>query len=197
MQQSPKPSSSRARDFKKGVSADDNRRRREANVNAIRKDKKEDGLSKRRNISLDDTNGGNSTDISIITEIGVITDATMKKPSIADIPTFLAGLASSDGTTQLNSLRGFRKLLSLEKNAPIQECIDCGSIPILISYLQRADRTDLQFEAAWALTNIASTDQTEIIVQNGAIPYLVQLLLSSSPDVREQVLTFAYSFILI
>ena len=143
------------RDFKKGISCEDNRRRREKEVVQIRKEKKEEGIAKKRgSISNNFTNQITENETSL-------DDSTREKNfSISDIPELFTGLSQdNDLINKIFCLRGFRRLLSIEKNPPVQQCIDSGAVPHFVLCLQRSDCMELQFEAAWALTNIASTDR--------------------------------------
>uniref|UniRef100_A0A4W4FLE5 Importin subunit alpha n=1 Tax=Electrophorus electricus TaxID=8005 RepID=A0A4W4FLE5_ELEEL len=76
-----------------------------------------------------------------------------------------------------------RKLLSSDRNPPIDDLIKSGILPILVcAHCSRF------FEAAWALTNIASgtSEQTQAVVQSNAVPLFLRLLHSPHQNVCEQ-----------
>lgn len=144
------------------------RRRTEVTVQ-LRKDKKDDQILKRRNIPLD-------VQTSVLTELSAY--------SLQDI---VRKAKDSEISEKLEGIQLVRKILSKGRNPPIDELISVGLVPILVECLSLDDSV-LQFEAAWALTNIASgtSIQTKTVVQCGAVPILIMLLSSEHLNVCEQ-----------
>lgn len=97
------------------------------------------------------------------------------------------GVMSDQVEEQIQATTKFRKLLSKERNPPIERVIETGVVSRFVEFL-RSPHTLVQFEAAWALTNIASgsAQQTQVVIESGAVPIFVELLSSPEPDVREQ-----------
>lgn len=149
------------------------RRRNEVTVE-LRKNKREEAVLKRRNVPTMDATTTDEDDF-------VSSSINLKK---------LAKTASdaSNPEQQLQAVQAARKLLSSDKNPPINDLINSDILPILVECLKRHDQPMLQFEAAWALTNIASgtSEQTNQVVQAGAVPLFLQLLLSPAQNVCEQ-----------
>jgi importin subunit alpha-1 len=108
---------------------------------------------------------------------------------LANLPQMVASLQHPDPQVQLQATTHFRKLLSIERKPPIHQVIATGiAVPKFVEFLGRDDDAALQFEAAWALTNIASgtSEHTRVVIEHNAVPIFCRLLNSPNDDVREQ-----------
>ncbi|XP_024962456.1 importin subunit alpha-2-like [Cynara cardunculus var. scolymus] len=163
--------------YKVAVDAEEGRRRREDNMVEIRKNKREESLQKKRREAL------TGSQFSV-----PVQSASAAEKKLENLPAMVAGVWSDDNNMQLEATTQFRKLLSIERSPPIEEVIQSGVVPRFVEFLVREDFPQLQFEAAWALTNIASgtSEHTKVVIDHGAVPIFVKLLASPSDDVREQ-----------
>ncbi|KXJ15484.1 Importin subunit alpha-1 [Exaiptasia diaphana] len=179
--------SSRLKTFKnRGKDSSEMRRRRNDVTIELRKANRDSQVLKRRNLTELET--------SPLKEH----NAQQQVIQILPLPTVLENLHKGDDNLTFKSIQSVRKMLSKEKNPPINDVIKAGLIPYLVKYLERSDFPLLQFEAAWALTNIASgnsdqtkatpalravgnvvtgrDDQTQAVIENNALYYFRNLL---------------------
>ncbi|CAI8046290.1 Importin subunit alpha-1, partial [Geodia barretti] len=152
-----KENSGRLRSFKnRGKDQDEMRRRRNDVTVELRRAKKDEQSLKRRNLQVepDET---------------PLQESNKTVPLDLSLPAIVSNINSLNPEAQLSGVQSCRKLLSKEKNPPIDAVIGSGVVSKLVEFLARADNHKLQFESAWALTNIASgtSEQTMFVVQSG------------------------------
>jgi len=172
----------RARYKNAGLDAKELRRRREEDSVQLRKQKRDDVLSKRRTLAP----------ASMKDDMNDDEDSTGVRSDSAEYPVtreMVEGLKQDENLQLLiENAQKVRKILSKEPQPPIDEVIQSGVIPRFAELLKRNDCAILQFEVAWVLTNVASgsSQQTKTIVDSGAANTFIELLDSSHPEVREQ-----------
>ncbi|TPX54189.1 hypothetical protein SeMB42_g00394 [Synchytrium endobioticum] len=156
------------------------RRRRDEVAVEIRRQKREDSVAKRRNINAVVAGSLSESEDENLAGTG---GSQLQE----HLPAMVQGVYSGNVEEQLAATARFRKLLSKERSPPIDDVVESGVIPKIVEFLRSPNHL-LQFEAAWALTNIASgsSDQTQVVIESGAVPIFVELLSSPVADVREQ-----------
>jgi len=175
---STKTNSSRLQSYKNhGKGADESRRQRQQYTVSLRKKKRDEHLEAKRNLRANESMSegeGNDDDQDANRNFNL--DDLFKRAS------------SDDPTIRFEAIRAARKLLSIDRNPPIDQLIQCQFLPILVQCLKLDQYPDLQFEAAWALTNIASgnSHQTQAVADADAVPHLLRLLSSNHGNVCEQ-----------
>ena len=161
--------------LKSGVDLERAPRRREEMSLSLRNRKREELLEKRRK-------GQDEGKIQVEE-----TEESVEK-LLAQLPEMATLIKSSSKDDQFKGTFMIRKLLSVEANPPIDEVIQTGMLPRLVEFLDIHDNPQLQFEAAWTLTNVASgtSEHTMFVIQNNAVPRFIQLLQTPNEDLREQ-----------
>lgn len=184
---------SRLKSFKNhGRDLEDLRRRRTESSIELRKQKKEDQALKRRNIcddhNDDEDDKTNATSVSNANSGTTSYSLAQQSLTLAEIIDILHKSATTHEEQLFPAVQAIRKMLSRERNPPIDDVIKANLVANLVKFLANGEQPMLQFEAAWALTNIASGTslQTRHVVDSGAVEPFVKLLSSPNSNVCEQ-----------
>jgi hypothetical protein len=146
----------------------------------IRKNKREELALKRRNINLESTVEQTEEDSFLSTLI------SSNDNGLANLIAMV--FDNNDQDIVLQGTRMVRKVLSRASEPPIDEVIASNVVPRFVQLLD-CENDDIQFEAAWALTNIASgtSEHTKAVLQSGAVPAFVKMSKNSEKwENREQ-----------
>lgn len=173
-------SSSRLNHYKnKGKGVEDLRRQRSEASVELRKVKKEEQFLKRRNLVAPDADSKEND--PVIKGEGVM----MGEDEV--VRTLTSGKVN-DLELVFKAVQSVRRMLSRQRNPPIDRVIKLGLMPSLVTHLNSFNQPQIQFEAAWALTNIASgsSEQTRKVVKAGAVDSFIKLLSSNNLAVNEQ-----------
>ncbi|XP_064108319.1 uncharacterized protein LOC135216772 isoform X2 [Macrobrachium nipponense] len=98
-------------------------------------------------------------------------------------------MGHDDLVVRLKATIKARRKLSLYEIPEVTGFMAAGIINPAVESLQ-INNTDLQYEALWVLTNIASgkSEDTKEVVDRGSVPLIVGLLNSPDPRIREQAI---------
>jgi importin subunit alpha-1 len=127
--------------------------------------------------------------LHFFSDFALSTDIGAESLDASSIPQLIRALRSTLLRHQHCGAFGFRKVLSREKSPPIDEAIAAGAVPLLAKLLEHDNTPATQFEAAWALTNVAAgtPEHTACIVNTpGLVSSFVRLLGSTDYNVCEQ-----------
>merc|ERR1711939_110214 len=94
-----------------------------------------------------------------------------------ELPEMVRGVFSDQIDLQIQATTKFRKLLSKERNPPIEKVIEAGAVPIFVELLSSPE-PDVREQAVWALGNIAGDSPAcrDFVLQCGALAPSVRLI---------------------
>eukprot|EP00730_Choanoeca_flexa_P011726 TRINITY_DN2774_c0_g1_i2.p1 TRINITY_DN2774_c0_g1~~TRINITY_DN2774_c0_g1_i2.p1 ORF type:complete len:527 (+),score=97.21 TRINITY_DN2774_c0_g1_i2:138-1718(+) len=166
-------SEERLKDYKfKGRTTEAARERRVEEKVQLRKAKREEQSMKKRNIDFDQP------------EQPAMTDEAQHSTLLE----LCQQLQVQDYGIISNAVVRLRELFSRPDDPPIEAACQLGCIPLIVQLLHYHDFPDVQFEAAWCLTNVtASThDCVQTVLSAGAAEPLIALLSSKHLDTKDQ-----------
>uniref|UniRef100_A0A915LK67 IBB domain-containing protein n=1 Tax=Meloidogyne javanica TaxID=6303 RepID=A0A915LK67_MELJA len=179
----------KAKLYKNAGKPEDLRRRRTETSVELRKQKGDDAMMKRRNLTVDlDESYTSASDTEEQPKDKQVQQSPERK--VMTIEEAAAILQAQPTIEQIrDAFEAVRRTLSRSADPPIDHIIQSGFPLALVQALSVQDEK-VQFEAAWAITNIVSgtPHQTASMVDAGVITPLLHIISISSLKLAEQAL---------
>lgn len=152
----------------KATSESSSRVSRVSNTLSIRKNKRFEEQMKRRTTSS--------------------SSSTPEQDEISRLPEMTEAVLNGKRKEAYDALVFFRQLSACDQNPYLEQISQCNIIPRVVTFLKYNSHPNLQVEALWLLTNMASgsTKYVKMIVDLNVVPELIRLLDSPSDDVISQ-----------
>ena len=194
------------REFQSGMDQKSLRRHREKDRLSLRRRKREEQLQRKRRQIMDPSNGNSSSNSNTSSSATgyntnnninssnsqLASTAGINVASIvtANLSTYIKELSSANPTERIHGTMCIRILLAkADKQPPYQEIVDAGIVPLLLSFFKHDNNQKLQFEAAWAVTNLCSSTKEicNYLCKNNAIKAFEHLLTTTKHfEIMEQ-----------
>uniref|UniRef100_A0A1X7TZR6 IBB domain-containing protein n=1 Tax=Amphimedon queenslandica TaxID=400682 RepID=A0A1X7TZR6_AMPQE len=160
----------------KGLDAEELRRRRETEEIQLRKSKRDEEFSKRRNIST-----MSESPFGVSGEQRFFEDTPLE---------IIARSVYSDNIDeQYQAISHIRKLISVEEDPPISDVIRIGVVPKLIQNLDHSLPPAIQAQCCWTLSNFCrgKTPPPNDAIVFKCLPFLPQLIYCEEAEILSDV----------
>jgi Importin beta binding domain/Armadillo/beta-catenin-like repeat len=109
--------------------------------------------------------------------------------NVHDLGDYVQALSSKSDKIILMGVHAIRTLLTNRKGQPTDEIMGSGALDYLIKFLCKHDCPQIQYESAWAITNMCQrTDHVNILIEKGCLKGFLYMLSSTVAEVKEQAI---------
>ena len=184
---------SRNQYFNKHSDISDMRNNIQTNEISLRKSTRNDEFETRRRFTnvLNDTSTPMKNFSYFTEEFREKLDNTQVKIEL--LGNYIENFKNNNIEEKFIGLVSLRKILTLNKNAPISDVVNAGLIPEFLELLN-SKIYEFQYESLWCLTNISSgnSEDTYSIVNKNGIEIIIGKFDSNISEIQEQVIFIKY-----
>lgn len=174
--------------LKKTINAEEARGKRQEVTVELRKNKREESIMKRRKGIAELAGMEEPTSTAQLAQSNEAKKQDLMV-KLQQIPELRQKIESGVEALQIEAVSAFRKLLSIERNPPIQEVIDSGVVPYMVDFLKTSQSAVLQVRRR--ATHSLFTPSPNFSIRRPFFFPLAHQLRSHDPSTMDRRLPFA------